>query len=348
LRALSERGHRVLFLERDLPWYADNRDLPAPPFCETGIYRDLPELRSRFTERVRNADAVIVGSYVPDGVPVGEWVLDTAHGVTGFYDIDTPVTMRKLREGDRQYLAPELVARYQLYLSFTGGPLLERLARSYHARAARPLYCAVDPALYHPEVAPQRWDLAYLGTYSADRQPALERLLVEPARRQPDGSFAVAGALYPDAIVWPENVERLTHVSPAEHRRFYNAQRYTLNLTRADMFLAGWSPSVRLFEAAACGVPILSDAWPGIEDFFTPGSEILLTRSSDETLALLRDLPDDERRSVGERGRQRVLAAHTAAHRAVTFESYVDEILTGARDFPGSRKERKTSWPRCS
>ena len=96
VRELVRRGHRVLFLERDVPWYAENRDLPHPPYGTTALYRDVDDLRARFGDAVRNADVVIVGSYVPDGIAVVQWVLERARGVRAFYDIDTPVTLAKL------------------------------------------------------------------------------------------------------------------------------------------------------------------------------------------------------------------------------------------------------------
>ena len=322
VRELVKRGHDVLFLERDVPWYAANRDLPRPPYGRTELYTALDELKQHFAEQVRSADLVVVGSYVPEGVAVGEWVLQTARSVTAFYDIDTPVTLAKLERGDTEYLALSQISRYDLYLSFTGGPTLARLEREYGAQRARPLYCAVDPELYHPEAVDVRWDLGYLGTYSDDRQPPLDRLMLEPARRWREGRFVVAGPQYPHSIVWPENVARIEHLPPAEHRRFYAAQRFTLNVTRADMVRAGYSPSVRLFEAAACGVPIISDVWDGIETIFTPDEEVLLTRSPEDTLTYLRELPEDERRRIGERARERVLREHTAAHRAATLEEY--------------------------
>jgi spore maturation protein CgeB len=142
---------------------------------------------------VRQADAVIVGSYVPEGVAVGEWVTATACGLTAFYDIGTPVTLAKLERGDTEYLSPALIRRYTLYLSFTGGPTLEHLEQRYGAAQARPVHCAVDHHLYYPEPCAERWDLGYLGTYSLDRQPALEALLLEPARRWTPGRFVVAG-----------------------------------------------------------------------------------------------------------------------------------------------------------
>jgi spore maturation protein CgeB len=328
LRELSARGHDVLFLERDTPWYASNRDMPEPPFCRTALYGSLQELRQRFGHDVREADVVIVGSYVPDGVAVGEWVIRTATGVTAFYDIDTPVTLAKLQARDFEYLTPDLIARYQLYLSFTGGPTLQLLERRYGSPAARALYCSFDPELYHPdEVGGPMWDLGYMGTYSVDRQPAVDRLLNDAARAWPGGRFVVAGPQYPESVSWPANVKRIEHLPPAAHRGFYCNQRFTLNVTRAAMIDAGYSPSVRLFEAAACGTPIISDYWDGLESMFDIGREILVPRCDGDVLSWLIELPDEERLAIGESGRQRVLQEHSAAHRALELESHAREAL---------------------
>jgi spore maturation protein CgeB len=331
LRELAARGHDVMFLERNAPWYAENRDLPEPPYGSTHIYDSITELKDRFQSDIRAADVVVVGSYVPEGVAVGEWVTATARGATAFYDIDTPVTMAKLARGDYEYLTPELIARYQLYLSFTGGPTLRRIEREYGSPRARVLYCSVDPALYFTERWPIKWDLGYIGTYGADRQPALDALLCEPARQWPEGRFIVAGPMYPRRISWPRNVRRRNHLSPSKHRAFYNSQRFTLNVTRADMVRAGYSPSVRLFEAAACGVPIISDYWDGLETILRPGAEVLVARDSAESLAYLREISEDQRLAIGENARRRVLGAHTAAHRAAEFERYVNEDAGAGR-----------------
>lgn len=330
-RQLALRGHRVMFLERDLPWYAQNRDMPEPPFASTSVYDSLEELRTRHEGHVRDADMVIVGSYVPEGIAVGEWVTDTAEGVTAFYDIDTPVTLAALANGGTDYISKRLIPRYDLYLSFTGGPTLDRLEREFGARMARALYCSVDTHDYFPESNGARWDLGYLGTYSGDRQPALTTLMLEPARALTSHRFVVAGPQYPEAIAWPENVTRITHLPPRDHRSFYNAQRYTLNITRADMIRAGWSPSVRLFEAAACGTPIVSDYWDGLEEFFELGRDILIARSSDDTETYLHELSEEDRSEIGRRGRERVLARHTAEQRATELESYaLDALQAGA------------------
>ena len=326
VRELVARGHDLLFLERDQPWYAANRDLPEPPWGRTALYHSLEDLQERFAVQVRDADLVIVGSFVPQGVAAGDWVQQTARGTTAFYDIDTPVTLAKLARGEHDYLAPRQIAGYDLYLSFTAGPTLQRLEREYGSPRARPFYCSVDPSLYYPEPQPAHWDLGYMGTYSDDRQPGVERLLIEPARRHPQGRFIVAGPQYPEGIHWPANVQYQPHLPPAEHRTFYNRQRFTLNITRADMVAAGWSPSVRLFEAAACGTPIISDRWQGIEDVLAPGHEIVLADSTEDALRVLRDWGEDERLRMAERARARILAGHTAAHRAEQLEAYALEL----------------------
>jgi len=323
--ALASRGHTITFYERDAEWYAQNRDLPDPPYCRARIYGSVAELADRGAADLRAADMVIVGSYVPEGIAVADLVHQTARGLTAFYDIDTPVTLARLPSGQVDYLAPRQIPRYDLYLSFTGGPTLEVLQRTYGSPLARPLYCSVDPQLYFPESMPIRWDLGYLGTYSDDRQPVLTRLMLNAAADARSARFVVAGPQYPDSIAWPANVERVIHLAPSEHRRFYNALRYTLNITRADMVKAGYSPSVRLFEAAACGTPIISDIWEGLDRFFTADTEILISRNARQTVTYLNDISEAERRQIGICARQRVLSAHTALHRAIELESYAAE-----------------------
>ena len=327
VRELCARGHDVLFLERDARWYAANRDLPDPPYGRTELYSSVKELKHEFGGEIRDADFVIVGSHVQEGIAVGEWITRIARGATAFYDIDTPITMASIIKGNVDYISSALIPRYQLYLSCTGGPLLHYIEKHYGSPRARPLYCSVDATQYFPEQRPLKWDLGYMGTYSDDRQSPLNRLLLEPARRWGDGRFVVAGPQYPRSIHWPHNVKRITHLPPGRHRAFYNSQRFTLNVTRASMIAAGFSPSVRLFEAAACGTPIISDFWQSIESFFKPDEEILISHSPDETLIYLEEISELERRRIGYRARERVLAKHTARHRAAELENYALEIL---------------------
>ena len=318
LKAFAARGHDILFLERETPWYAAHRDLGAPDFCRLALYADLTALDC-WRGEVTAADMVMVGSYVPDGIAVGDWALRHARGVKAFYDIDTPVTLAALDHGEGSYVSTAQIPEYDLYLSFTGGPILDRLTGQYGAAMARALYCSVDPDIYRPLNLPWRWDLSYLGTYSADRQPMLERLLLEPARRAPDLRFAVAGPQYPDGIDWPANVERFDHVPPSDHPEFYGASRFTLNITRQAMVAAGHSPSVRLFEAGACGTAIISDRWKGLETLFRPG-QIAIAEHAYDVLRVLGG-GDRARTDLAEGARRQVLAAHTAAHRAAELEA---------------------------
>ena len=325
VKGLARRGHRVLFLERDVPWYAAHRDLPQSPFATTRLYRDLDELRTGFTGAVAAADLVVLGSYVPDGVAVARWMLQVATGVRAFYDIDTPVTLGKLRRGDHEYIAPDLVPRFDLYLSFAGGRALSALAHQFGARRPRPLYCSVDPDVHHARAEPWRWDLGYMGTYSPDRQPGLEALLLAPARASPGARLRRRRAAVPADLAWPANVRHFEHLPPAEHASFYSAQRFTLNLTRADMVGLGCAPSVRLFEAAAIGTPIISDAWPGLETFFAADKEILIARSGGQVVSYLRDLDEASRQAIAAAAKRRVLAFHTLDQRALELERYVAE-----------------------
>jgi spore maturation protein CgeB len=327
VRELDRAGHKVSFLEKDVPWYAENRDMPEPPFCSTYLYKDIAELKEKYSAFISGADLVIVGSYVPDGVLVGNFVLQVAKGLTAFYDIDTPVTLAKIEKEEFEYIHPLQISQYNLYLSFTGGPTLKKLEKFYFSPMARPLYCSFDPEIYFPEEIEKRWDHGYLGTYSIDRQKPLEDLMLHAAEELPDQKFVVAGPQYPADISWGKNIERIEHLAPSEHRMFYNQQRFTQNITRADMIKAGHSPSVRLFEAAACATPVISDYWDGIETIFEPGAEILISRSKEETISYLTQISEEERKAIGERAREKVLKHHTAAHRAAELINYYNEAV---------------------
>ncbi|SCB58475.1 Spore maturation protein CgeB [Rhizobium aethiopicum] len=316
IKGLRQDGHRVLFLERDVPWYASHRDLPSPDFCELAYYSDIGTMIERYSERLGKADAVIAGSYVPDGVPLIDRLEALEPKCLCFYDIDTPVTLAKLDRGDEEYLALRQVSLFDAYFSFSGGRVLTRLEQKYGARRAIALYCSVDEDRYANTGESNCWDLGYLGTYSPDRQPTLERLLLDPARRLPSMRFVVAGPQYPDEIEWPPNVERIEHLPPGDHASFYSRQRFTLNVTRGDMIAAGWSPSVRLFEAAACGTPIISDFWRGLDELLPDGEALYIARAPEDVVALLTELRDSDRLAAAAAARELVMGSHTGAARA--------------------------------
>jgi spore maturation protein CgeB len=331
LRGLNEDGHRVLFLERDVPWYASQRDLPDPDFCELEYYADVDELMSAHADRIKAADAVIIGSYVPEGVKVIHEVAALSPKRLCFYDIDTPVTLAKLDRGDEEYLARPQIQLFDAYFSFSGGEVLDRLEKAYGSRRAIALYCSVDAARYGNTGEAFQWDLGYLGTYSPDRQPTVERLLVEVARQLPDQRFVVAGPQYPDDIDWPSNVERIDHLPPTDHASFYTRQRFTLNVTRADMIAAGWSPSVRLFEAAACGTPIISDYWRGLDELLPDGNAIIIAHDTEDVVEALSGTTSSQREEIATNARSRVLEGHTGLARSRQLVTALEDLQSQAR-----------------
>lgn len=332
--ALHARGHRVVFFERNAEWYEHNRDLPVPEFCQTRIFENwtetLPEVRRELTD----AEVAVVGSYFPDGVAAMDEVLSSAAEVKAFYDIDTPITIATLRRaGMTEYLLPQHLREVDVYFSFTGGPLLRELENDFGVPYAVPLYCSFDPQKYR-ELPPNpafTCDLSYMGTYAPDRQPKIQELLCEPALRLSQKRFIVAGPQYPESVVWPKNVERIIHLNPRHHAEFYGSSRLTLNVTRRDMVMAGYSPSVRLFEAAACGATIISDNWPGLDTFFLPAREILLPAGAEDVCSYVRDSDPATLKRIGRAARERVLSEHTNDHRAQEFEQAV-EIARGRKE----------------
>ncbi|MBV9582877.1 MAG: glycosyltransferase [Chloroflexi bacterium] len=324
LKGLERLGHTSTFFERDVEYYARHRDLVVPDFCELVLYSNWESVRNRARAALRNADVGMVTSYCPDGLAACQLLLDTPGPLHTFYDMDAPVTLSALADhglavpDGAQYLTPDLIPGFDLYLSFTGGPILETLCRVWGARRTATLYGSVDPDVHlRADDPPEhyRCALGYLGTYAADRQPALERLLLEPARFCSEEHFVVAGSLYPGELNWPRNTSRLAHLDPPRHAAFYSANRLTLNITRQAMREWGYTPSGRVFEAAACGTPIVTDRWPGVDAFFEPGTEIIVADGAEDVMAALA-LDQTDLGRIAAAARERVLSQHTGLARA--------------------------------
>lgn len=329
-QALFQRGHRIVFFEKNTEWYEHNRDLPHTEFCDLVLFEHWSEIVPCIQRELADADVAVLGSYFPDGIAAARLIAESRAPVKTFYDIDTPITVAKLlQEGATEYLLSGQVPYFDIYFSFTGGPMLSQIEQLLGSPRALPLYCSFDPGKYHrfpvqPEFA---CDLSYMGTYAPDRQPKLDTLLLAAARALPAKKFLVAGPQYPGSLTWPENVGRIMHLNPHLHAQFYSSSRITLNVTRRDMVIAGYSPSVRLFEAAACGACIISDNWPGLDSFFVPGQQILLPQSTEDVIYYLNSLDTHELRRIGDAAQQRVLQEHTSAHRASEFENAITAVL---------------------
>jgi spore maturation protein CgeB len=318
LRSLAAMGHSVVFFERDVPWYAGARDMNCGDGYELVLYGDWNEIATRAEAELACADAGIVTSYCPDAIAAADLILAAPELLRVFYDLDTPVTLERLRRGENvEYLPADGLGRFDLVLSFTGGKALDELRTRLGARTALPLYGSADINAHQPvpPVPHYSCDLSYLGTYAADRQEGVQRLFLRPAQTLSDRNFVIGGSLYPNDFPRSDNLRFIDHVPPGEHSAFYCSSRITLNVTRAAMASFGYCPSGRLFEAAACGTPILSDTWEGLDEFFEPGREILLAQSTEEAIDAMR-LPDGELAAIGAKARRRVLAHHTADRRA--------------------------------
>ncbi len=328
-RELGRRGHRVLFFERDVPYYAQHRDLTELPGGRLILYQDWTDVSPLAAHALTDADVGIVTSYCADAIAACELVLGSRARLRVFYDLDTPVTLAMAGGEGCPYLPRGGFGDFDLVLSFTGGRALEELRAGLGARRVCALYGSVDPAIHHPvsPAAEFRCDLSHLGTYAEDRKEALRELLVEPALRLPQCRFLIGGPQYPAVFPWSSNIFYRSHVTPAEHPAFYCSSRLTLSVARRAMAQMGYCPSGRLFEAAACGAALVSDPWEGLDGFFDPGSEIIVARRAQDVVDAL-GLEEAERKAIGARARERALSEHTAAHRAVRLEEALQSAFS--------------------
>ncbi len=322
LHGLVRRGHFPVFFEHDVPYYAQNRDLWEIEGGQLILYSHWKDVLTQAARHLTDADVAMVTSYCPHGVDATDLVLDS-NALKVFYDLDTPVTLAAVANGRPvPYLGPSGLSGFDTVLSYTGGVALDGLRDRLGARHVVPLYGSVDPAVHHPAPPSDAYRglLSYLGTYAADRQQRLESLFVGPARRLPDSRFILAGSQYPADFPWTPNMYYLSHVRPPDHASFYCSAGLNLNVTRGVMADMGYCPSGRLFEVAACGAPILTDSWPGLDEFFEPGREILVASDTAEAMEHLAT-PPERLRQIGAAARRRALDEHTADHRAEFLES---------------------------
>jgi spore maturation protein CgeB len=332
-RALTNHGHKVVFFERDVPYYSENRDFLGLSGLKLLLYSEWNKVAQTAHSHVSEADAAIVTSFCPDGLAASELVLASASGAKVFYDMDTPVTLKALAEGrPLSYVGSAGLGGFDLVLSFTGGRALEALKSQLGARAVAPLYGSVDPNIHKPSETVDRFasDLSFLGTYSADRRDSLCRFLVEPSRLLPGKLFRIAGAQYPQDFPWARNIFYVPHVPPPEHASFYSSSGFTLNLTRQTMSDMGFCPSGRLFEAAACGSPILTDEWEGLEQFLRPGIEVIVVRSTQDVVEAL-SMDSGRKQEIARAARKRVLSSHTAEQRSYQLEILLQKAIESCR-----------------
>jgi spore maturation protein CgeB len=335
-KALVRNGHQITFFEHDVPYYADHRDMAELSGGKLVLYTKWNELVAHAKRELAETDVGMVTSYCPDGIAASQLLFDSGAKLKVFYDLDTPVTLEALSSGGEvSYIGERGLRDFDLVLSYTGGVALAELEMRLGAKRVAPLYGHVDPEAHRPAGSREDWhcDLSYLGTYAEDRQAALERLFIEPARRMPEKRFLIGGAKYPAEFPWTANVFFVRHLPPSDHAAFFGSGRMTLNVTRRAMATMGYCPSGRLFEAAACGCPLLSDVWPGLDTFFTPGKEIVTASTTEEAINALQ-LSDVELKQIAHAARERTLAEHTSNERALYLQRVIEDALAGSKS-PG-------------
>lgn len=326
IRALHRMGHQVDFFEKNVPYYSSRRDFESCDYCRLRLYPDWQQVRAQALEAASESDVIITASYLPEGRRISDELLGLGRPLHVYYDLDTPVTLKNMAEQGVEYLRPDQLAEFDLVLSFTGGNVLRDLEDRLGVRMARPLYGCVDPEIYMRVEARREFacDLSYMGTYATDRQKKLDELFLEPARRHPERGFLLAGSLYPWEWQWPQNVCRIEHVFSASHPCFYSSARITLNLTRHEMACNGWCPSGRFFEAAACGTPLITDWWEGLDSFFDPGSDLQVVVTANEVESIMQT-QDGDLHAMAAGARERTLDEHTGDVRARQLLEYFEE-----------------------
>jgi spore maturation protein CgeB len=337
VRALHARGHQVTFYEPDAFGRQQHRDMADPPWARVVVYAgEGTDGVSAALEDARHADVVVKAS----GVGVFDEMLEREvlalrndRRTVVFWDVDAPATLDRLERDPHDAFAA-LVPKYDLVFTYGGGDPVVDAYRHHGARRCVPIYNALDPTTHHPVPRDSRFDaaLSFLGNRLPDREARVDEFFFGAAAAAPELRFLLAGSGWDDKAK-PSNVTSLGHLFTADHNAFNCTPRAVLNISRESMARYGFSPATRVFEAAGAGACVITDAWPGIELFLEPGTEVLVANDGAEVAALTREVSEEHARAIGRAARRRVLDEHTYAHRAAEVEA----ILGGSTRTPGTR-----------
>ncbi len=330
IRALNARGHAVTFYEPDAYERQQHRDMADPDWARVVVYPATDDGVRKAIDEAQAADLIVKAS----GVGVFDEFLEAAVAdmkrpgkLVIFWDVDAPATLDRTgrNEGDP---FRKLIPRYDLILTYGGGPPVVEAYEALGARRCVPIYNALDPATHFPVPPEPRFsaDLAFLGNRLPDREQRVDEFFLRAASAAPQCSFLLAGAGWENKPV-PPNVKYFGHLYTRDHNAFNSSARAVLNVSRESMARYGYSPATRVFEAAGAAACIITDSWQGLEMFLEPGREVLVARHGREVAAHVRELTPGRARFMGQSARRRVLAEHTYAHRAEKVEAAIE---TGA------------------
>lgn len=327
IRGLAEHGHRVTFYEPDAYDRQKNRDMDDPEWAKVVVYAPEEAALWRALESARDADLLIKTS----GIGIFDELLDSAvlsvkaqHTIATFWDVDAPATLDRVNANPSDSFR-ELIPKYDLILTYGGGPRVIEAYRKLGARSCLPIYNALDPSTHFRVPADPRFaaDLTLLANRLPDREARIEEFFLRAAESAGAFQFLLGGNGWGTKRL-PANVKAIGHVFTRDHNVLNCSARAVLNVNRESMASYGFSPPTRIFEAAGAGACVITDAWEGIEMFLDPGREVLLANSGAEVANILRGLDPLAARQIGLAACERMLSEHTYRHRVNQLEQELD------------------------
>ena len=337
---LARRGHQIQFASPDAFERRHHHDAGDFSFVDAMYYEPTPNGLDAMLALAASADVVVKHSGLGvDDALVERRVLELVpNAAIVFWDVDAPATLARMAADPTDAFHAD-VPRYDAVLTYGGGPrardgYLAAGAQSYHS-----IYNGLDPETHHP-VAPDptlACDVAFLGNRLPDREARVEELFLRAASLAPDKQFLLGGEGWGDKSM-PPNVRYIGHVSTADHNRFNASAGMVMNLNRASMADFGFSPPTRVFEVSGAGTCMLCDDWPGLDDCFAPGSEILVVRTAEDVVEALHTHDAAARRQIGQAFHARGLRDHTYAQRALQAEQAFQQCLARRHTASSSRE----------
>jgi spore maturation protein CgeB len=335
LGELAQLGHDITFYEPDAFERQQHRDIDPPSWAKVRVYPAEPDAVRRVMAEASRADVVVKASGVgvfDNELLAGLRAATPSDAVYLFWDVDAPATIAEM-VADQSHPVRQMLGRLDLVLTYGGGPPVIAAYTALGAPRCIPVYNALDPVTHHPAPADPRFagDLAFLGNRLPDREVRVEAFFVQPALALPQRSFVLGGAGW-DTRSLPANLRHIGHVYTHQHNAFNASPLAVLNIARDSMAKVGYSPATRVFEAAGAGACLITDAWEGVELFLMPDTEILVARDGADVIAHLENLTPQRAAAIGRRARQRVLAKHTYARRAVDVDRLLVEAVRVKRE----------------
>jgi spore maturation protein CgeB len=330
LRAL---GHEITFAEPDIYKRQQNRDCPAIEYANVRVYQTPRDLDDVLAD-ASGADLIIKHSGVgADDELLEREVLNcqSTHTQVAFWDVDAPATLARVQEDAQDPFRP-LIPRYDFIFTYGGGkPVVDEYLR-LGAKNCHPIYNALDPDTHFPVLPDEQYkcDLAFVGNRMPDREVRAEQFFFAAAEQAPEFQFLLGGEGWGGKPM-PRNVRWIGHVGTADHNVINSSARMVLNINRESMAKVGFSPPTRVFEAAGAAACLITDAWPGIEQFYEPGREVLVAHSSNEIVRYLREVGPKEAREIGSAMHERALRDHAYELRAREVDDTLQRSLTAAR-----------------